>query len=86
MSARSSYRSLFVAVESVRHNQAMKRPRARVEAGGNHVVDEFGDGGGVTVPGAVHELLHEAEAEAVFECSVVIFRLLLLPGSLLRRS
>lgn len=60
-----AYGALEVCIEGVGDNQAVEGAGARGEASGNHVVDDMGDTERVPVPGALHELLHEAEPKAL---------------------
>lgn len=71
-------------------DQAMEGARTRIEAGGDHVIDNVSDAIGVVVPSSVHKLLHEGESKALL-CGggggggrgVIVVGLLFLPsGSL----
>lgn len=62
-----AYGALLVGIEGVGDNQAVEGAGPGVEACGNHVVDDLGDTKRVTVPGALHELLHEGEPKALLD-------------------
>lgn len=59
------YRALRVTVEHVRDNESVERPGPGAQPRGDHVVDHSGHAGGVPVPGAGRQLLHEGEAESL---------------------
>lgn len=50
----------------------MEGARAGSEASSNHVVDNVGDAGSVTVPSTLHEFLHEDEAKSILGSGVII--------------
>lgn len=58
-----AYRALLIAGEGLRDDEAVEGAGAGAEAGGDHVVDDVGDAGGVALTGALHELLHEGEPQ-----------------------
>lgn len=76
----AAHRSLGVAVERMRHNQAVEGARSRAQSSGNHIVNDIRNADGVEASGAVHEFLHESEAKALLKRSgSVILRVPRLP-------